>query len=71
MSQQANSQDIQTADREHHIHPFSNTGALNKQGARVIEKPKGYISGTVKVTKSSTVWPVCGASIWAMAARNW
>ena len=41
MSQQANSQDIQTADREHHIHPFSNTGALNKQGARVIEKAEG------------------------------
>ncbi len=41
MSQQANSQDIQTADREHHIHPFSNTGALNKQGARVIERAEG------------------------------
>ena len=41
MSQQANSQDIQTADREHHIHPFSNTGALNKQGTRVIEKAEG------------------------------
>ncbi|WP_261841699.1 aspartate aminotransferase family protein [Aliamphritea ceti] len=41
MSQQTSSQEIQSLDREHHIHPFSNTGALKQQGTRVIEKAEG------------------------------
>lgn len=41
MSQQTSNQEIQSLDREHHIHPFSNTGALKQQGTRVIEKAEG------------------------------
>ena len=33
--------DIQQLDAEHHLHPFTNTGALNKKGARIIEKAEG------------------------------
>lgn len=36
-----NTQQIQQLDAEHHLHPFTNTGALNKKGARVIEKAEG------------------------------
>ena len=41
MSQQNEHNEIQSFDRDHHIHPFSNTGSLNQQGARVIEKADG------------------------------
>ncbi|WP_027857162.1 aspartate aminotransferase family protein [Marinobacterium jannaschii] len=33
--------DIQAVDADHHMHPFTNTGALNKKGARVITKAEG------------------------------
>ncbi|MGB0466926.1 MAG: aspartate aminotransferase family protein [Pontibacterium sp.] len=32
---------VQTSDAAHHLHPFTNTGALNKKGARVICKGEG------------------------------
>lgn len=32
---------VQATDAEHHLHPFTNTGALNKKGARVICKGEG------------------------------
>ncbi|MDI3324854.1 aspartate aminotransferase family protein [Pontibacterium granulatum] len=32
---------VQATDAEHHLHPFTNTGALNKKGARVITKGDG------------------------------
>lgn len=32
---------VQSTDAEHHLHPFTNTGALNKKGARVITKGEG------------------------------
>ncbi|WP_370278569.1 aspartate aminotransferase family protein [Pontibacterium sp.] len=32
---------VQATDAEHHLHPFTNTGALNKKGARVITKGEG------------------------------
>ena len=35
------SADIQQMDAAHHMHPFTNTGALNKKGALVIEKAQG------------------------------
>ena len=34
-------QALQQLDAEHHLHPFTNTGALNKKGARIIDKAKG------------------------------
>lgn len=34
-------QDIQALDAAHHMHPFTDTGALNKKGARVITKAQG------------------------------
>lgn len=37
----ATTADIQALDAEHHLHPFTNTGALNKKGARVITKGEG------------------------------
>ncbi|MBQ0757018.1 MAG: aminotransferase class III-fold pyridoxal phosphate-dependent enzyme, partial [Amphritea sp.] len=37
----ANTADIQAIDADHHMHPFSNTGALNKKGARVITRGEG------------------------------
>ncbi|MFT5592418.1 MAG: putrescine aminotransferase [Oceanicoccus sp.] len=36
-----NTQDIQHIDANHHLHPFTNTGALNAKGARIIEKAEG------------------------------
>lgn len=33
--------DVQALDASHHIHPFTNTGALNKKGARVITHAEG------------------------------
>ena len=33
--------DIQQQDAGHHLHPFTNTGALNKKGARVIARGEG------------------------------
>ncbi|MAD46244.1 MAG: aspartate aminotransferase family protein [Oceanospirillaceae bacterium] len=33
--------DIQKQDAGHHLHPFTNTGALNKKGARVITRGEG------------------------------
>lgn len=36
-----NTQQVQQLDAEHHLHPFTNSGALNKKGARVIEKAQG------------------------------
>lgn len=33
--------DIQATDAAHHLHPFTNTGALNAKGARVISKGEG------------------------------
>ncbi len=33
--------EIQSLDAEHHLHPFTNTGALNKKGARIITKGEG------------------------------
>ncbi|WP_372740665.1 aspartate aminotransferase family protein [Neptunomonas sp.] len=33
--------EIQAFDAEHHLHPFTNTGALNKKGARIITKGDG------------------------------
>jgi putrescine aminotransferase len=42
MSKQSlNTQDIQQIDAQHHLHPFSNTTALNAKGARIIEKAEG------------------------------
>lgn len=32
---------VQATDAEHHLHPFTNTGALNAKGARVITKGEG------------------------------
>ncbi|WP_221794135.1 aspartate aminotransferase family protein [Oceanobacter mangrovi] len=32
---------IQELDAQHHLHPFTNTGSLNKKGARVISKAEG------------------------------
>lgn len=32
---------IQQLDAEHHLHPFTDSGALNAQGARVIERAEG------------------------------
>ncbi|WP_151705514.1 aspartate aminotransferase family protein [Nitrincola alkalilacustris] len=32
---------VQCMDAEHHMHPFTNTGALNKKGARVITHGEG------------------------------
>lgn len=37
----ANTADIQATDASHHMHPFTNTGALNRKGARVIERAEG------------------------------
>lgn len=37
----ANTADIQAIDADHHMHPFTNTGALNKKGARVITHGEG------------------------------
>ena len=34
-------QDIQHIDAQHHLHPFTNTSALNAKGARIIEKAQG------------------------------
>lgn len=39
--QKLNTQAIQQMDAEHHLHPFTNTGALNKKGARIIERAEG------------------------------
>jgi putrescine aminotransferase len=36
-----NTQQTQQLDAQHHLHPFTNAGALNKQGARIIEKADG------------------------------
>lgn len=36
-----NTQAIQALDAQHHLHPFTNTGALNQKGARIIEKAEG------------------------------
>jgi putrescine aminotransferase len=36
-----NTQAVQALDAAHHIHPFTDTGALNKKGARVIAKAEG------------------------------
>ncbi len=36
-----NKSQIQALDAAHHLHPFSNTGALNKKGALVIKKAQG------------------------------
>lgn len=36
-----NTHEWQTLDAKHHLHPFTNTGALNKKGARVITKAEG------------------------------
>lgn len=33
--------DVQAIDSDHHMHPFTNTGALNNKGARVITKGEG------------------------------
>lgn len=33
--------DVQQSDAEHHIHPFTNTKALNQKGARVIRRAEG------------------------------
>jgi putrescine aminotransferase len=33
--------DVQSLDASYHLHPFTNTGALNKKGARVITKGEG------------------------------
>ncbi len=33
--------DVQSIDAGHHMHPFTNTGALNKKGARVITHAEG------------------------------
>ncbi|MBU2966803.1 aspartate aminotransferase family protein [Amphritea sp. 2_MG-2023] len=33
--------DVQALDADHHMHPFTNTGALNKKGARVITHADG------------------------------
>ena len=33
--------DYQALDAAHHLHPFTNTGALNKKGARVITHAEG------------------------------
>lgn len=33
--------DVQSLDAAHHLHPFTNTGALNKKGARVITRADG------------------------------
>jgi len=43
MNQQANinTQDLQTLDREHHMHPFTDQGDLNNKGTRVISKADG------------------------------
>jgi len=32
---------VQATDAQHHLHPFTNTGALNKKGARVITRGEG------------------------------
>lgn len=40
-STSVNTADVQTIDAEHHMHPFTNTGALNKKGARVITHAEG------------------------------
>ena len=34
-------EEIKSLDAEHHLHPFTNTGALNKKGARIITKGEG------------------------------
>ncbi|SEQ07452.1 putrescine aminotransferase [Amphritea atlantica] len=40
-STSVNTADLQTIDAAHHMHPFTNTGALNKKGARVITHAEG------------------------------
>ncbi|KEA63163.1 Omega-amino acid--pyruvate aminotransferase [Marinobacterium lacunae] len=37
----ARSEDIRALDAEHHLHPFTDTHALNAKGARVIERAEG------------------------------
>ncbi|RDE19917.1 aspartate aminotransferase family protein [Motiliproteus coralliicola] len=39
--QRQDTRDIQAADAAHHLHPFTNTGALNAKGARVITHADG------------------------------
>jgi len=35
--------DMQAADAAHHLHPFTDTAALNQKGARIITSAKGAI----------------------------
>lgn len=47
MSTSLNTQALKSLDAQHHLHPFTNTRALNERGARVIESAQGvYLRDT-------------------------
>jgi len=41
MTDNTNTKAIQSLDAQHHLHPFTNTGALNKKGPMVIDRAEG------------------------------
>ena len=43
--------DYRALDAAHHIHPFSDMGALNRAGSRVIVKPTASTCGTRTATR--------------------
>ena len=51
---------LRAADAAHHIHPFTDTKALNAEGSRIIPT----------ATASSTAWPDCGACRSVTAGRR-
>ena len=61
-AQQRSTVQYQALDAAHHLHPFSDMGALNRAGSRVIVKAEGmYLCGIRTATGLSTAWRASGA----------
>ncbi len=61
---------LRAADAAHHIHPFTDTKALNAEGSRIITHADGVWLTDSDGTASSTAWPGFGACRSVMAGRR-
>jgi adenosylmethionine-8-amino-7-oxononanoate aminotransferase len=64
------SHDLKVLDHKHHLHPFTEHGALGVDERRVITRADGVWLWDPTATAISTAWPASGASMSVTAGRK-
>jgi putrescine aminotransferase len=64
------SHDLKVLDHKHHLHPFTDHGALGVDERRVIARADGVWLWDTDGNRISTAWPGSGASMSVMAVRK-